>query len=146
MFEVGDIEIQSAGSQRNFLLQRFPRPKIIFGIIHDLTNQAKKGIVTKKRLPQIETIGMLGNVPVIKNSILPPIMNFRGGLMASYSEFKKTILPAKSLRQKFDRWWWSSIKGEQALFLNYQDESENPVLQMEIKKGGKKSSGRMIDL
>jgi len=125
-FDVGDVEIQTAGSQRNFLIKRMPHPQRAFEIIHEITEQAKGGVPNKNRLPEGETIGVIEGFAVPRSRDPLPVMNFEG-LSKARCEYCKNLnldVPPRGARERFDRWWWSRMKGEQALFTNYNYEKE----------------------
>lgn len=124
--DVGDVEIQTAGSQRNFLIKRMPHPQRAFAIIHEITEQAKAGVPNKNRSPEGETIGVIEGSVVERSRGPLPVMNFKSLTKAKceYCDDLNLDVPPKGLREKFDRWWWSRMKGEQALYTNYQHEKE----------------------
>ena len=142
-FDVGDIEIQTAGPRRNFFIKKAPKPRIVGSIIHDLEIQAKNRVALRDRMPTGEIIGLILDVPVLRTANIPPIMNFQGGLNLSRRKFVNETREPKSLRHKFDRWWWTLVKKEQVLYFDYQPREFK-------KKGdeakGEKSEEEMIDL
>lgn len=142
-FDVGEIEIQTAGPHRNFFIKKAPRPHLIGAIIHDLEIQTKNRIETSKRMPMGEIIGLIANIPVLRTSNIPPIMNFRGGLNAARRRVASEIKDPKSIRQKFDRWWWTLLKREHVVFLDYQS---HEFKKKDETKEGEKSDQEMIDL
>jgi hypothetical protein len=141
--DVGDIEIQTAGPQRNFYIRKAPKPQLIGAIIHDLEIQTKNRVATSNRMPAGEIIGLIISTPVLRTAKVPPIMNFRGGLNAARRRVMSETKDPKSMRQKFDRWWWTLLKREQVIFLDYQ--SHEFTKTDEIKEG-EKSDREMIDL
>jgi len=119
IFEAGDIEIQTAGQQRNFKLQRVPKPLIIAEIIHSLTLQARNKKSIEGRSTEMLAVGLLERTPVVKGRFVPPVMNFDGKLSELRRAYIERIGSPRGFRQRFDRWWWSHIKRDEGLFVNY---------------------------
>lgn len=142
-FDAGDIEIQTAGPKRNFFIRKAPKPHIIGAIIHDLEIQAKNRVPIKDRMPSDEVIGLILSTPVHKSAKIPPIMNFLGGLDASRRKFMSGIKEPKTLRQKFDRWWWFMMKREQMGHLDFYNLQSNDQAD---GAEGEKSDGESVDL
>jgi len=139
-FEVGDIEIQTAGTARNFYVRRIPYPQIVFRIIHDLARQARSGVKDNERMPESEIIGLIGSQPVLRGTKTPAIMNFGAGLSAHRDEYSQNLKRPKTLREKFDRWWWAHMKGEQLIYVNYEFEAERARKLKEARRQGQVSS------
>lgn len=127
--EAGDVDIQTAGSQRNFEIYRIPKPHIISEIINELNSQSRKGVPPKQRVPTMATVGMIDSIPVLRDGEIPAILNFDKTLSACRVDFHK-LGYGKGLRGKFDQWWWSHIKRDQELFADYDN-----------TKGGKEDEG-----
>ena len=121
--EAGDVDIQTAGSQRNFEINRIPKPYIVSEIINSLNNQANKKIHPKDRMPTMATVGMIDNAPVLREGEIPKIMNFEKKLSDNRIKFRK-VNRAKGLRGRFDTWWWSHLKRDQELFADYDKSKE----------------------
>lgn len=127
--EAGDVDIQTAGSQRNFEIYRIPKPYIVSEIIAAINNQAKKGIPSKDRMPKMAMVGIIDYYPVMSEKKIPPILNFDRALSQCRVDYNKTT-KGGSLREKFDRWWWSHLKRDRELFTDYNN-----------RHGGKDQSG-----
>lgn len=106
-FNVGDIIIQTAGTAPYFQIKRVWRPQLAVEIIHSLTHQAKDGIEPSKRIPDLETIGLINGKYLTRESRVLPIMNLEKNLKQKVKSYKSVVSTAKTLREKLDRWWWS---------------------------------------
>jgi len=105
-FDAGDIEIQTAGSSRNFLIKTIPRPNISAEILLDLIDQCKGSVESCKRMPKLRTVGLLDSKLIYRESIKPPVMNFNQDLKDSEQKFfRKKLRRARSLRELLDNWW-----------------------------------------
>lgn len=142
-FDVGNIEVQTAGPQRNFFIKMIPKPQVIGAIIHDMEVQSKDKIPVANRMPRGEIIGLISDVPVVGTAKIPPIMNFRGGLDQSRRKFVQQKIQPKSFRQKFDLWWWTLLKREQVIFLDYQS---HEFLDKAGEPEGERSGKELVDL
>ncbi len=131
-FGAGDIEIQTAGQQRNFEIKRVPKPLVVAEIIHSLTIQARNQKPIERRTTEMAVVGLLEYTPVVKGESVPPIMNFEGNLNKMRCDYRAKIKPPRSLRQYIDRWWWSHMKSEEGLFVNY-----DYIRKLDDKKGRK---------
>lgn len=119
IFEAGDIEIQTAAQQRNFTMKRVPKPHIVAEIIHSLTLQARNKKQIERRTTEMAAVGLIERTPVVKGSFIPPIMNFDGKLSEARAQYRAHASPPTSLRQYFDKWWWSHMRADEGLFTNY---------------------------
>ncbi len=119
VFDAGDIEIQTAASQRNFTMKRVPKPHIVAEIIHSLTLQARNKKPIERRTTGMAAVGLIERIPIVKGSFVPPIMNFDGKLSEARAQYLAHAGPPTGLRQHFDRWWWSHMRADEGLFINY---------------------------
>lgn len=132
IFEAGDIEIQTAARQRNFEMKRVPQPSIVAEIIHSLTLQARNKKPMERRTTEMATVGLIERTPVIKGEDVPLIMNFEGKLSKARSNYQMQIDPPRTIRQYFDRWWWSHVKRDEGLYVNY-----DYIRKLDFKRGGR---------
>ena len=132
IFEAGDIEIQTAGQQRNFRMRRVPKPLIFAEIIHSLALQARDEKPMERRTTEMAAVGLIERTPVIKGEYVPPIMNFEGKLSEARHQYQMQTNPPRTIRQYFDRWWWSHIKRDEGLFINY-----DYIRKLNVKRGEK---------
>jgi|GEM_PF-486188 len=105
-FNVGDIQIQTAGKVAYFSIERVWRPQLAVEIIHSLTHQAKDGVSFQDRFPDLETIGSINGRYITRSSRCLPIMNAEKNLRQKTQNYKQVINVARTLREKLDRWWW----------------------------------------
>lgn len=74
-FDFGMIEIQTAGSQRNFFFEQIAHPRTVAQIIIDLVNQDREGVHPKDRIPH-RVLGVVNNQLIYpQSSPKPAIMN-----------------------------------------------------------------------
>jgi hypothetical protein len=149
IFDSGILDIQTAGSQRNFVIKDIGRVNDIVAIILDLSGQAKKGVEPRSRVPNLAIVGLIGGRLISKNDPKPTIMNFRMNLEGSVIKHYISNKKHRSLREKFDCWWWEHCNQTSASFGNREanvDKSKSDSKQLkkldEIK--GKKHD-EMID-
>ena len=64
-------------------------------------------------------VGLIERTPVVKGSFIPPIMNFDGKLSEARAQYRAHTSPPASLRQYFDKWWWSHMRADEGPFTNY---------------------------
>lgn len=126
-FNVGDIEIQTAGKDTFFKIKRVWRPQLAVEIIHSLTHQAKDGVSFQDRFPDLETIGSINGRYVTRTSRCLPIMNVEKNLRQKTQNYKQVITVAKTLREKLDRWWWRHNDQMVATFGPHVHDSEGEV-------------------
>lgn len=128
VFEAGDLQIQTAGSQRNFNIMRIPKPNIISEVIRSIGTEVADGVHEKERMPKTATIGLIEREPVVQGSKIPRILNFSNDLKCSRKQYLSGKKKAKNLREGFDRWWWAQMKRGEDNFIDYEylkKENEN---------------------
>lgn len=109
LFDVGDLDIQTAGSLRNFSITGISYPEIVSEIIIELASQAKSGKSPGERLPSTSVIGVIDKLVVYRDQKMPPIMNSSGNLKNAVGVLKQHLARRpKSLREKIDCWWWNT--------------------------------------
>lgn len=148
IFEVGDIEIQTAGTQRNFFVRRVPHAQLIVEIIHNLDQQAKMGVPISKRTLDLATVGVINGKPIPHDGKKPAIMNFDQNLKEAAAMFKKGLSKPRNFREVIDRWWWTDRNRMLATF--GRDEFEDSESEQEGGNSGKslknKTDDEMLDL
>lgn len=109
VFGVGDLEIQTAGSLRNFSISEISYPELVAEIILDLSHQAKTDVAIQKRIPDLPVISIIDKMLFYKDQDMPRIMNFCQDLKKAVGESRSHLsrIP-RSLREKFDCWWWNT--------------------------------------
>ncbi len=142
IFEAGELEIQTAGTQSNFHVSRIPRSDLIVEIIQELSHQAKKKILTENRIPDLATIGVINGRLVSRDGKKPAIMNFDQSMKETFKRFQYTLENPKNLREKLDYWWQSHHNQMTATFGARFSEP----IQTKIKTDEKKSDSDMVDL
>jgi len=60
-FNYGEIIIQTAGTQSNFMFHNIRNPRDVASIIVDLSEQAKRGIVQDSRFPETSVVGVIND-------------------------------------------------------------------------------------
>lgn len=120
IFEAGDLQIQTAGSQRNFNIRRIPKPNIISEVIRSIGADITEGISEKKRMPKTTTIGLVEREPVVQGSEIPRILNFSNDLICSRKQYLSGKKKSKNFREGFDRWWWAQMKRGEENFIDYE--------------------------
>ena len=60
----GDIEIQTAGTNANFVAENLRHPREVVAIVSDLAQQAKENVPDHIRRPRTHYIGLINNEPV----------------------------------------------------------------------------------
>lgn len=118
IFDSGVLDIQTAGSQRNFVINDIGRVNDIVAIILDLSGQAKQGIEAQKRVPNMAIVGIIGTDLISKDAKKPTIMNFRMNLEESVVKHYISNKKSRTLREKFDCWWWEHCNQTSASFGN----------------------------
>lgn len=109
IFGVGDLEIQTAGSLRNFQISEVAYPELVSEIILELSYQAKSSVPIQKRVPDLPIVGIVDKVLVYKEDKPPRIMNFSQDLRSAVKESRSHLArKPKSLRERFDCWWWNT--------------------------------------
>ncbi len=126
IFDSGILDIQTAGSQRNFVINDIGRVNDIVAIILDLSGQAKRGIEPKSRVPNLAIVGIIGGRLISKNSPKPTIMNFRMNLEESVIKHYISNKKPRTLREKFDCWWWEHCNQTSASFGNGETNTDKP--------------------
>lgn len=106
IFDVGDIEIQTAGTERNFLVRRIPRAQAAVEIINELAHQAKIGKGIHERFPELPNIGLLNGKLIPEEGDKPKIMNLEKNLKNNHVAYACGTFQPKNLREYFDYWWW----------------------------------------
>lgn len=61
LFNYGDILIQTAGTQSNFMFHNIRSPRDVASIIVDLSEQAKRGIAQDDRFPDTAVVGVIND-------------------------------------------------------------------------------------
>jgi hypothetical protein len=84
IFNFGDLEVQTAGTKPNFILQKIPFPQEVASLIIDLANQAKEGVLPIDRMPHRSLKGIIENKLIYHDGVLR-----RLGALASHSFFSK---------------------------------------------------------
>lgn len=118
IFDSGVLDIQTAGSQRNFVINDIGRVNDIVAIILDLSGQAKQGVEAKKRVPNMAIVGIIGTDLISKDAKKPMIMNFHMNLEESVIRHYISSKNPRTLREKFDCWWWEHCNQTSASFGN----------------------------
>jgi len=106
VFDVGTLELQSAGATRIFEVKFIPKPRLVAEIIHDLANQAKNQIAVSKRFPNSDVVGIIGGQTVTRNGKKPAIMNLGGHLHEAIKKHQAEKPEPQTLREELDAWWW----------------------------------------
>lgn len=151
IFDLGTLDIQTAGPQRNFVIKDIGRVNDIVAIILDLSSQAKKGIKAIDRMPSLATVGIIGSRLVAKTSNKLPIMNFEMHLKEGARRHSLKIKSPKTLREKFDYWWWTHCNQMNVSFGNGEYGDETKQIDTSVKSVREEDSqndkkGEMIDL
>lgn len=60
-FNYGEIIIQTAGTESNFLFHNIRNPRDVASIIVDLSEQAKRGVVQDDRFPETDIVGVIND-------------------------------------------------------------------------------------
>lgn len=105
IFDAGDLEIQTAGSQRNFSIRRLPKPELIVEIIHELSTQARQGIKIRDRFPDLAVLGVINGNPISRSGKKPAIMNFEKNLKETSSRIHAISKNPRNLKDRVLRWW-----------------------------------------
>lgn len=74
-FTFGDVTVQTAGTQPNFVLEKIPKPNEVTRLISELSHQARQGIASAKRRPRGEIQKVINGKIVLSDdhsSSLPP--------------------------------------------------------------------------
>lgn len=109
LFGVGDLEIQTAGSLRNFSVNEISYPELVAEVILELSHQAKTGVVIQKRVPDLPVIAIIDKALIYKNQDMPKIMNFGQNLDEAVKDSRSHLSrKPRSLRERFDCWWWNT--------------------------------------
>lgn len=146
LFEVGDIEIQTAGPERNFIIKEVPKPYVTVEIILELASQTRRGVPMTERVPDLATVGVINGKLVEKNSKIPPIMNFEKDLATTTQRFMKNIERPRTIREKIDCWWLGHCNQMQATFgVNNKYDEDLKKLQDTSKKSEHRGDD-MMDL
>ncbi len=122
LFDAGDIELQTAGSQRNFTIKSIPLPSDTVSIINDLTLQAKRGVSHRERIPDLPVIGIINGRHIPKSGNKPPIMNLDMNLKDNIAHYKQKYSKPKTMREKIDYWWW---RHSQQMAISFGPEDDN---------------------
>jgi hypothetical protein len=61
VFTFGKVEIQTAGSEENFIVQNIHYPDEIAAIVLDLSDQAKRGVPDSQRIPTTPYLAVINN-------------------------------------------------------------------------------------
>lgn len=141
LFDAGEIEIQTAGPERNFVFRRISRPHIIVEILIDLAAQAKRGVPYKDRVPGLAIIGSINGRTVAKDGRTYKIMNFSANLFESHAKHHQATAMIKpvTIRQKLDHWWNNhSDQMAAALGKTHAVQSEEDESEMEDARGSEK--------
>ncbi|MBI2588253.1 PH domain-containing protein [Candidatus Berkelbacteria bacterium] len=72
VFDFGDVEIQTAGTQRNFLFEKVAHPREVAQIITDLRNDTRRGVPVSRRYPDHEVVGVVDN-KMLNRHEMPPV-------------------------------------------------------------------------
>lgn len=108
-FDVGDLEIQTAGSLRNFSIKEISYPELVAEIVLELAHQAKTGVSIQKRVPDLPVIAIIDKVLIYKGQDMPKIMNFGQNLAEAVKESRSHLSrKPRSIRERFDCWWWNT--------------------------------------
>ena len=142
IFEAGELEIQTAGTQSNFHVSRIPRSDLIVEIIQELAYQANKKIATENRVPNLATIGVINGRHISRDGKKPAIMNFDQCMKETFSRFQHDLTLPKTLRERIDYWWQSHHNQMTATF---GTESLEPK-KSKIEADESKSDSGMVDL
>ncbi|MDH4359069.1 MAG: PH domain-containing protein [Candidatus Berkelbacteria bacterium] len=149
LFHAGDIEIQTAGSERNFVIKRVPHPHLTVEIILELAAQAKRGVDLGERVPDLETIGVINSQLVGRGWKGLPVMNLEKNLKATTQRFARLTSRPEKLREKIDCWWRDHCYTMHATFgESGRYEKENGKLKEPLKKPteDEKADDKMVDL
>jgi hypothetical protein len=144
---VGNVELQSAGPESNFVIKGVPQPYVTVEIIHELSAQAKRGVPMKERFPELGTVGIINGRLIDKGLEPPPIMNIDGRLKETTQRYCSTVMRPRNLRERFDRWWFDHCNQMQATFGQgkvFEDDIQK-LKNMPEKNEGEKSE-KMEDL
>lgn len=106
LFGAGNIEIQTAGTQRNFIVRNIAKPQISTEIIQQLALQVKNNKPTDQIIPNLPVVGVINGKIIRKEGKKPAIMNFEGNLKSKIKEFNINQCKPITLREKLDNWWW----------------------------------------
>jgi len=80
IFNFGDLEVQTAGTKPNFILQKIPFPQEVSSLIIDLANQAKEGVLPIDRMPHRSLKGIIENKLIYHDGVLRQL----GALASSF--------------------------------------------------------------
>ena len=148
IFGVGDIEIQTAGTQRNFFVKKVPHAQLIIEIIHSLDQQAKVGVQIGKRDLDLATIGVINGTPISRGGKKPAIMNFDQNLKEASALFKNKLQKPRNIRERIDRWWLVDRDKMLATFGRTESEVKDPqkIGGTPVDKPRDKTDEDMLDL
>lgn len=111
LFGAGNIEIQTAGTQRNFVIRSIAKPQISTEIIQQISLQIKSNKPADQIIPNLPIIGVINGKIIRKESKKPAIMNYDGDLKTKIKEFNISQCKPVTLREKLDNWWWGYKEG-----------------------------------
>lgn len=146
LFEVGNIEIQTAGPERNFIIKEVPKPYVTVEVILELASQTRRGVPMAERVPDLATIGVINGRLIERGSKVPPIMNFEKDLATTTQRFMKGIERPRSIREKFDCWWLGHCNQMEATFGNKNDRNEELKKLQDTSKKSEHRGDDMMDL
>jgi len=149
MFHAGDVEIQTAGSERKFVIKRVSHPDVTVEIILELAAQAKRGVNMADRVPDLATIGVINGQLVGRGWKGPPVMNLEKNLRSTTRRFAQVASEPTTLRERMDCWWRNHCYSMRATF-GEQDEgikqsSKLKELPTETSED-EKADDKMVDL
>ena len=140
IFEAGDLEIQTAGSQRNFVIKRLSKPELIVEITHELSTQARQGVKIRDRLPELAVVGVINGNPISQSGKKPAIMNFEKNLKETSSRRYVSSRKPKNMRERFTRWWTDQTDPMLATF------GGSKIRDSKDEDKSRRGDGEMIDL
>jgi len=118
VFDVGTLELQSAGATRIFEIKFVPKPRLVAEIIHDLANQTKDQVAVSKRFPNSEVVGIINGQTVTRGGEKPAIMNLEGHLHEAVKKHQAEKPEPQTMREELDAWWWDQRNRVTGAFRN----------------------------
>jgi len=121
VLNIGDIMVHFEGSaQRDYKIQSVLNTKVISALISSLAEQAKGKISPEQRFPETEIVAIIENTKIFKQGPFPPVMNCSKSIKQAQRKIASSPTSKPStLRNKFDLWWWTQLKKEHILYIDY---------------------------
>ncbi len=139
IFNFGDLSIHFRNQEENYEIHGIPGVNVVAFVVSSLIDVTEEHTSSDQVKPALNIIGVIDRKVINKNDQPKPIMNFSQSIKQAQQQLQLTASPPKGLRDKFDLWWWTQLKKEHAIYIDYSPTKLSNIAKKKEGKIGKAS-------